>query len=313
MHRLWKTRQTQGDFWEVVLAPYQPPPIPCFDKLNNREFGEGKIKMPAVDIARLKTQAVVLVEKFDQPAVFLKELHVVLDLYADRTLRVGVVASPVSVLPAYRTPQSVLRQIEMELGPLASTFPEQAMALTDALWKEGYLETRLLAASLLGRIHPETALLLDRVTAWVSRTRDNQLRLALLSVSLARLRRESPSKFLQLMRGWFDPATPKMWVNAIHALIPLLQDPTYQNLPPVYNLLSPVLKNFPSFLQNELVELINALYGASPVETTHFLRQVVTASTSHQTPVILRRILPQLPAGLQPTMLDLIHQKTARI
>jgi hypothetical protein len=269
--------------------------------------------MPAVDIARLKTQAVVLVEKFDQPADFLKGLHEVLDLYADRTLRVGVVAAPVSVLPAYRVPQSVLRQIEMELGALAMAFPEQAMALTEALWKEGYLETRLLAAALLGRIHPETGLLLERITTWVSRTRDHQLRLALLTISLARLRRESPSRFLQLMRGWFDPATPKMWANAIHALIPLLQDPTYQNLPPIYNLLSPVLKDFPSILYNELVDLINALYGASPVETTHFLRQVITASSSPQTPVILRRILPKLPAGLQPTILELVRQKTSRI
>ena len=72
--------------------------------------------MPAVDIARLKTQAAVLVEKFDQPAVFLKQLHEILEMYADRTLRLGVVANPVSVLPAYRTPQSVLRQIEMNWG-----------------------------------------------------------------------------------------------------------------------------------------------------------------------------------------------------
>jgi hypothetical protein len=269
--------------------------------------------MSAVDIARLKTQAVVLVEKFDQPEIFLKELHQVLDLYADRTLRVGVVAAPVSVLPAYRAPQSVLRQIEMELGPLASTFPEQAMALTDALWKEGYLETRLLAAALLGRIQPETGLLLERVTTWVSQSRDEQLRLALLNASLGRLRRESPSKFLQLMRGWFDPSTPKMWVNAIQALIPLLQDPSYQNLPPVYNLLGPVLRDFPALLQNELVELITALYGASPVETTHFLRQLIVASSSKQTPVILRRILPKLPVKLQPTILELVRQKTARV
>ena len=36
--------------------------------------------MPAIDIARLKTQAAVLVEKFDQPAVFVDELHKILDL-----------------------------------------------------------------------------------------------------------------------------------------------------------------------------------------------------------------------------------------
>ena len=267
--------------------------------------------MPAIDIARLKTQAAVLVEKFDQPAVFIKELHGILDLYADRTLRKGLVAAPISVIPAYRTPAAVLRQIEMELGPLASTFAEQAMALTDALWKDGYLETRLLAAALLGRIHPGTKQLTERVTAWVGRSRDEQVRRALVTTSLNRIRQETPAVFLDLMRGWFNPETPKMWVNAIHAIIPLLQDPTYVNLPPIYNLLSPVLKDFPALLQNELAELIKALYAASPIETTYFLRQVITASSSPQTPVILRRILPQLPAALRPTLLELIRQKTA--
>jgi hypothetical protein len=268
--------------------------------------------MPAVDIARLKIQAAVLVEKFDQPAVFIKELHEILDLYADRTLRVGLVASPISVLPAYRTPQSVLRQIEMELGPLTSLFPEQAMALTDALWKDGFLESRLLAASLLGRIHPDTALLLERITAWVSRVKDDQVRLALLSTSLARIRRESPARFLQLMRAWFDPATPKMWANAIHAIIPLIEDPAYENLPPVYNLLSPVIKSMPSIMQNDLADLINALYAASPVETIYFLRQVIIGASSPQLAVTIRRILPQLPANLRQVILEIVRQKTAR-
>lgn len=271
------------------------------------------LQMPAIDIARLKIQSAVLVEQFDQPAVFLKELHQILDVYADLTIRQGVVASPVSVLPAYRVPQAVLRQIEMELGPLAATFPEQAMTLTDNLWKDGYLESRLLAAILLGRIHPETPLLLERITAWVSRTRDEQLRLALLRASLARIRKESPSKFLQMMRAWLDPTAPKMWANAIHAIIPLLEDPSYQNLPPVYNLLSPVIKSMPSIMQNDLADLINALYSASPVETTYFLRQVITGASSPQMPTTIRRILPQLPATLRPVILEMVRQKTARV
>ena len=251
----------------------------------------------------------MLVEKFDQPAVFLKQLHEILEMYADRTLRIGVVANPVSVLPAYRTPQSVLRQIEMELGPLAATFPEQAMGLTDALWKDGTLECRLLAASLLGRIHPDTKLLVERITAWVSRAKDDQLRLALLSTSLRRIRRETPATFLQLMRGWFNPDTPKMWGNAIHAVIPLIEDPAYENLPPVYNLLSPVIKTMPTIMQNDLADLIKALYAASPVETVYFLRQVITASSSPQLAVSLRRILPQLPAALQPVIIEIVRQK----
>jgi len=268
--------------------------------------------MPAIDIARLKIQAVVLVEKFDQPPAFLKGLHEILDLYADRTMRVGIIASPVSVLPAYRAPQAVLRQIEMELAPLAGAFPEQAMALTDALWKDGYLETRLLAATLLGRIHPDTPLLLERITAWVSRARDRQLRTALLSVSLARLRHESPTAFLKLVSAWFDPGTPKMWSNGIHALLPLIEDASYDNLPPVYNAVHVVVETAPAMYQNDLAELIQVLYKASPIETTYFLRQTITASQSPQLPQTFRRILPALPEPLRPIILELIRQKAAR-
>jgi hypothetical protein len=265
--------------------------------------------MPAIDIARLKLHAAVLVEKFDQPAVFIKELHQILDAYADRSMREGIVTSPVSVLPAYRVSQAVLRQIDMELGALVVTFPEQAMRLTEELWQDGYLESRLLAASLLGRLPTSTPQLLERVTFWVNQTRDNQLHLALLSTSLKRVRQENPSKFLQLMRDWLDPMNSKMWANAIHAIIPLLEDQNFENLPPVFNLLSPVIKSMPSIMQNDLADLVNALYKASPVETIHFLRQVITGASTPQISVSLRRILPQLPASLRPVILEINRQK----
>jgi hypothetical protein len=267
--------------------------------------------MPAIDIARLKTQAAVLVEKFDQPVVFLKGLHEILDLYADRTLRAGLVASPVTVLPAYRTPPAVLRQIEMELAPLASTFPEQAMSLTDALWKDGYLETRLLAATLLGRIHPETPLLIERISAWAARARDQHIRSALLNTSLGRLRRESPVTFLKLISGWLDPASNKMWSHAIYALLPLLEDPSYENLPPVYNAVSWIVSNAPSMLQNDIVDLVKALYIASPVETTYFLRQTLSGTPSPEALLTFRRIIPSLPPPLQPIIQELVRRKKA--
>ena len=198
--------------------------------------------MPAIDIARLKIQAAVLVEKFDQPALFLKTLREILDLYADRTLRANVTA-PASVLPAYHTPQAVLRQIEMELSPLIATFPAQTMLLADTLWNDGTLETRLLAASLLGRIDPGTPQLPDRLTDWVTHTRDATLRNALLTISLKRLRRETPNQFLSLMQRWLSPLTPKMWSDGLQALLPLIDDPRYDNLPPIFDLFQPVLEN----------------------------------------------------------------------
>lgn len=80
--------------------------------------------MPAIDLARLKKQTAQLADMFDQPAVFLRELREVLEFYVNRTLRSQSVA-PSSVLPTYRTPVVVLRQIEKELGPIAERQPDR--------------------------------------------------------------------------------------------------------------------------------------------------------------------------------------------
>jgi len=128
--------------------------------------------MPAIDLSRLKKQTAQLVDLFGQPVEFLRAHREVLDFYVNRTLRSQSVA-PSSVLPTYRTPTVVLRQIENELGPVAGKQPIQALELADALWDEGWLETRLLAAFLLGRIPPQEERLLARLTAWTQAVRLN--------------------------------------------------------------------------------------------------------------------------------------------
>jgi hypothetical protein len=52
-------------------------------------------------------------------------------------------------------------------------------------------------------------------------------------------------------------------------------------------------------MQNEVAELIGALYAASPTETTVYLRQITLASEHPQTRVSMRRILSRLPESLQ--------------
>ena len=149
--------------------------------------------MPAIDLARLKKQTAHLADLFDQPSNFLREHREILDHYVNRTLRSQGVA-PYSVLPTYRTPVVVLRQIETELGPVAEKQPILALELADALWDEGWLETRLLAAFLLGRIPPQEERLLARLTAWTQAVRDPNVRAALLTTSLTRLRKETPDR-----------------------------------------------------------------------------------------------------------------------
>ncbi|MGE5374389.1 MAG: DNA alkylation repair protein [Bacteroidota bacterium] len=263
--------------------------------------------MPAIDLARLKKQTAQLADLFDQPPEFLRAHREILDHYVNRTLRTLSVA-PSSVLPTYRTPTVVLRQIETELGPVAGKKPIQALELADVLWDEGWLETRLLAAFLLGRIPPQEERLLARLTAWTQAVRDPEVRAALLTTSLTRLRKETPDLFLVLVKEWLHPARQRMWSNGIQALVPLISSPDFDNLPPIFEIIGPILKAAPPTLQFDLQELITALYDASPSETTYFLEQTLKATRSPLPSVALRRMLPDLPQELQISLREILRE-----
>jgi len=263
--------------------------------------------MPAIDLARLKKQTAHLADLFDQPTAFLREHREILDHYVNRSLRsLGV--APSSVLPTYRTPTVVLRQIETELGPIVAQQPIQALELADALWDEGWLETRLLAAFLLGRIPPQEERLLARLTAWTQAVRDPSVRAALLTTSLTRLRKETPDLFLVLVKEWLHPARKKMWSNGIQALVPLIASPEFDNLPPIFEIISPILKDAPAALQFDTQELLSALYKKSPDETIYFIQQVLKGTKSQLPVISLRRMLPDLPQELQASLREILRR-----
>jgi hypothetical protein len=262
--------------------------------------------MPAIDLARLKKQSAQLADLFNRPEEFARALHGILEFYVNRSLREVDSVAPNSVLETYRTPPAILRHIETELAPLAAENPDRALDLADHLWDEGWLETRLLAASLLGRLPPREERLLPRLTAWTMQVRDSSVRAALLTTSLVRLQKETPDHFLILVGEWLNPERPRMWSNGIQALLPLIQDPNFHNLPPVFDILTHVVEAAPGTLQNDFVDLFEALFRTSPTETIYFLRQIITNSPTAMAATTFRRISPSLPPGLADAIRDLV-------
>ena len=245
-----------------------------------------------------------MLERFYEPEKFISELHDLFELYADRTLRTGAIISPVSVLPTYRVPQPVIRHLELELGAKAQKDHENGMVLADHLWEDGYFESRTLAAYLLGFMPPSGEEYFDRLSGWVVETRDPLLSTKLLSSSLARMRTEVPEEFLSLMERWEQMPHRKLWSSVMMALVPLLKDKGFHNLPPVYKIVQPIIESAPAAMQKELSELIGALYNSSPVETTFFLRHLISTSQKPHLKQNIRRILTTLPEALQEELRD---------
>ena len=263
--------------------------------------------MPAIDLTRLRKQATRLADFFFLPDEFMKHLREMLEFYVNYTLRTVENVAPGSNLKTYRTPPAVLTQIQNELRAKAEANPHFALELADILWDEGALETRLLASFLLGRIPPQEERLLPRITAWTQQIRDPEVRVALLTTSLTRMRKETPNQFLALVREYLHPERSRSWSNGIQALIPMIADSDNEILPAIFDIVEPVVEEAPSTLQYDLTDLIVTLYRASPNETIFMLKHILTTTENQMTAVTLRRISPDFPPPLQKELRDLLR------
>jgi hypothetical protein len=250
--------------------------------------------MPAIDLTRLKIQAVRLAEKFAEPEAFLRVLNEMLDFYTNRTIRQAQVVQRLSAT-TYHTPRPVLRQIESELIPLAEGQPDQALNLIKVLWEADSLESRLLSAFLLGNIPSDQAIpILRLLPDWLNQSIDKEIRNALLTTALTRLRSEKPDTFFHVLEGWLGSPQHEQQIWGLQALIPLLRDPHFENLPAVFRILRPAIQRAGPATQMDLQSCLAALERVSLTETVSFLREIIRANPTTMTLRILRRILPGL-------------------
>ncbi len=260
--------------------------------------------MPAAELTRLRYQINQLIFAFDDPALFCRRLGDLLDLYGNHAYRAGQGVQPQPILPCHRVPALVMRQLEMELGKTCREQPQLAMEVVAALWKEAYLEPRLLATSLLGAVPvPEYgAAVLQRLREWAIPKENRQVLTALLEHGTLGLRRGAPDQLLALIEHWVGSASAAQQTVGLQALIPLIQDRAFENLPPIFSMLSPIMPSISATLQTELQIVMRALIKRSPVEAAYFLRQALSVSVQPSTARLVRHCLPEFGPEQQASL-----------
>lgn len=264
--------------------------------------------MPAIDLSRLKTQVARLGDHFNDQAGFLLELHELLDYYTNRTKRSSQVARRIG-LPTYNTPIPVIRQIELELAPLANRYPVQGVLLAKELWNNGSLEYRLLAARLTGMLPPVDALpLLTQLPDWLSQITDRILHRALLTDCLARLRYENPSAFYILLEEWLKSPRSSLQIWGLQALLPLLVDPDFQNLPIIFRIIRPAILRVSPNSQIDVQAVVCAIEHISLTETIFYFHDLILSKPPSTFIPILRRMLPVFSSELQTAIRSTLRE-----
>lgn len=263
--------------------------------------------MPAILPARLKKQAVDLAQKFDQPTIFVRELHLLLDHYTDHTHRSGQSGEPFPLSGAYNTSPPVMRQVWIELIHQTKLHPECLLPLCDALWAEPNYDLRLLAARLLGQVSIEPpAAVLDRLQAWVTSGLDKRLLDSLLTHSLEQFHHALPAQVLEMSSAWLASPEFTLQQAGLRLLLPLIDHSGIENLPAIFRLLTPYLRIAPSRLRPDILAVLTSLAHTSPSETAYLLRQNLSVPDNPDTAWIIRQVLDEFTeetkAGLRATL-----------
>ena len=264
--------------------------------------------MPAFQLAKLKSQINDLGDSFTRPKEFRQGLKDILEKYANWGYRPGLEVTSVSLIPSYHMPPLVLHLIEQEIIKLSQKYPGAAISLADNLWQDEYLEPRLLAVTLLGQCTlspPEPVI--NRIREWGMPGEEKRILDALFESGTINIRKKLPEQWLGLIEGWIVDGDASYQALGIRALLSIISDSQFANLPPVFRMLGMVFQRSNADQYPVLEDVFEALAYRSPSETAYFLRQQLTSDSSNDViSHIARRTMSYLPQAGQESIRDVL-------
>jgi len=265
--------------------------------------------VPAIYPERLRTQTANLSELYDQPARFTHSLIDLLELYSNRTHRAGQAGEPPPLLRTYNVPKPVIRQLMIELQPLANEYPEETIRLVDALWAEESLETRHIAAFLLGSVPPDRPeIILEIITAWLTPELEERLISLILRLTLTRVLKENPAALLTKIDGWLGSDKLTEQQIGLKALRSVLMSRESQDFPLFIQIITPYTRKAPLQIRSDILDVLEALAIRSPKETAYLLRQSLNTPNNPDTALLIRKLLPVFPTDLQESLRQALRE-----
>lgn len=225
--------------------------------------------MPAVNPERLRQQVEDLLTLLGDQVALKRQCLDLLDYYADHTRRSIASGGVKYTEGVFGVPRPVVRALSQGLLSRTQQKPALMLPTATSLWEAGYRETRLLASAILGGIQQlEVA---QWAEARASNCDDSVVLMALASQGLAGLREAEPAAFLERVSGWLGSTHRWLRLFALMALHAAVENPTFEDLPTVFRLLSGVSEKARGESRQILYKLLNTLTRRSPPESARFL------------------------------------------
>lgn len=264
--------------------------------------------MPAVDLARLRFQIEALTKRFDSPPAFHRALQDLFSLYSHHALQRASESKMRPLLPAYKVPHPILRQLKQDLTPFCIRQPAEALALADELWQGTHLEIKQVAILLLGHTPVEPDLIIQRLALWLTPHLDKRLLDDIFAIGTRQLQIQSPTAWEHFIESYLSEGDLSRSILGIRGLTEGVKNPNFKNLPAVFRLISPIVRQPDRQVLRELARLIEVLSKQHAIETGFFLNQTLTLPHTPETERLVKQCLNAFPQDIQDNLKAMLRR-----
>ncbi len=268
--------------------------------------------MPAIQLARLRKQAVELAVYFTEPKRFDFHFTQLLDFYSNRTIKPGKPSGSKSKVKAYKVQDPVLRTILVEISPSVVNDPEATLQLANLLWNEMVLEKRVFAVRLLGLLPAQDApATFDLIEDWTKSCHEELLLKEFASHPLLAVHQENWPLYLEYLNKWLGSENQSLIRLSLLSITVILKERSVIDLPPVFKLLLPHFSEPPFSLRSLMNPIFKSLARQSPDEMMFLIRQIYASQENKNKNFIklIKQNLEFFPERYQESLESMISRK----
>ena len=249
--------------------------------------------MPPVQLARLRPQVNALMAHYQDREYFRKTLLLLLEKYSEKKSATNTWLQDDHNIPAYRVPLIVMNELESALQILAKTHPQACIPLAETLWAQTHYEPRKLAIFLLAKLaSPFQEQFVLHMRDWISADLDQNLIREIIEQSGRKPEIVTSSQWINLVRSWINSSENDLQRIGIRAVALLVEDRAFQNLPLVFELITPLYTQ-PNFaVQKNVMDLTRKLIERSQPETASFFISLAEVHREEPIYALIRKSLP---------------------
>ncbi len=256
--------------------------------------------MPAIHLDRLMQQINTIFEPESHGPIFRENFMSLLDVHANLAYRPGADIQRKSLIPKLHLAPILMQHLERKFSSLAKTEPELALEYADQLWLEESYETKYFSAIILGALPIDNSnKIIERLVNWGSGTSDKEIHQVLFKYGSQTIIQSNPNQWLQTIQNWVDSTSIPYAITAIYALQTLVDDPSFINLPKVFIIITPLFSMNNRKIVAGLTSLVDDLALKSPIETSHYLTNLLLSSSYSSPKQIIRKCLKSFPVDEQ--------------